>query len=238
MTWVLIFWHKVWNCWPERYGKFQSEIPSTSGAICEKPQGGPFGPPPAGRGLITRSTVASCWLGRFLYTQLLLRALRVLFSPCWGVDFCQSNSLVTVLPVRVVSAYASSARRPAPGWWAGCHNHTSLGVSSSAGFLSLSSVKQAFYVGCLNTSLSRSRPVHHPRRAVTVCANAKRLARQCLTRARLGKMTTGAAESARRLSCRSAPTEAGLRCPQASPWAPLASGTRPTRSRHPWTVEY
>ena len=40
MTWVLIFWHKVWNCWPERYGKFQSEIPSTSGAICEKPQGG------------------------------------------------------------------------------------------------------------------------------------------------------------------------------------------------------
>ena len=41
----------MWNCWPERYGKFQSEIPSTSGAICEKPQGGPFGPPPAGRGL-------------------------------------------------------------------------------------------------------------------------------------------------------------------------------------------
>ena len=36
----------MWNCWPERYGKFQSEIPSTSGAICEKPQGGPFGPPP------------------------------------------------------------------------------------------------------------------------------------------------------------------------------------------------
>ena len=30
---------------------FQSEIPSTSGAICEKPQGGPFGPLPAGRGL-------------------------------------------------------------------------------------------------------------------------------------------------------------------------------------------
>ena len=50
MTWVLIFWHKVWNCCPERYGKFQSEIPSTSGAICEKPQGGPLGPP-AGRGL-------------------------------------------------------------------------------------------------------------------------------------------------------------------------------------------
>ena len=48
MSWVLIFWHKVWNCWPERYGKFQSEIPSTSGAICEKPQGGPFGPPPSG----------------------------------------------------------------------------------------------------------------------------------------------------------------------------------------------
>ena len=32
--------------------KFQSEIPSTSGAICEKLQGGPFAPPPpAGRGL-------------------------------------------------------------------------------------------------------------------------------------------------------------------------------------------
>ena len=40
----------MWNCWPERYGKFQSEIPSTSGAICEKPQGVPLGPP-AGRGL-------------------------------------------------------------------------------------------------------------------------------------------------------------------------------------------
>ena len=51
MTWVLIFWHKVWNCWPERYGKFQSEIPSTSGAICEKLQGGAlWPPPPAGRG--------------------------------------------------------------------------------------------------------------------------------------------------------------------------------------------
>ena len=44
------FWHKVSNCWPERYGKFQSEIPSTSGAICEKPQGA-LCPPPAGRGL-------------------------------------------------------------------------------------------------------------------------------------------------------------------------------------------
>ena len=45
----------MWNCWPERYGKFQSEIPSTSGAICEKPQGGPFAPPPpAGRGLTFR----------------------------------------------------------------------------------------------------------------------------------------------------------------------------------------
>ena len=53
-TWVLIFWHKVWNCCPERYGKFQSEIPSISGAICEKPQWGPLPPPPppAGRGLI------------------------------------------------------------------------------------------------------------------------------------------------------------------------------------------
>ena len=52
-----MFWHKVWNCCPERYGKFQSEIPSTSGAICEKPQGGPLAPPPAGRGLtyISRS---------------------------------------------------------------------------------------------------------------------------------------------------------------------------------------
>ena len=48
MTWVIIFWHKVWNYCPERYGKFQSEIPSTSGAICEKPQGGPLGPPPSG----------------------------------------------------------------------------------------------------------------------------------------------------------------------------------------------
>ena len=48
-----MFWHKVWNCCPERYGKFQSEIPSTSGAICEKPQGGPLPPPPAGRGLTT-----------------------------------------------------------------------------------------------------------------------------------------------------------------------------------------
>ena len=38
----------MWNGWPERYGKFQSEIPSTSGAICEKPQRGPFGPPPRG----------------------------------------------------------------------------------------------------------------------------------------------------------------------------------------------
>ena len=53
MTWVLIFWYKVWNYWPERYGKFQSEIPCTSGAICEKPQGGgPLGPSPAGRGLL------------------------------------------------------------------------------------------------------------------------------------------------------------------------------------------
>ena len=51
MTWVLIFLHKVWNICPERYGKFQSENPSTSGAICEKPQGGPLAPPPAGRGL-------------------------------------------------------------------------------------------------------------------------------------------------------------------------------------------
>ena len=50
MTWVLIFWHKVWNCCPERYGKFQSDIPSSSGAICEKTTGGPFAPP-AGRGL-------------------------------------------------------------------------------------------------------------------------------------------------------------------------------------------
>ena len=33
----------------ERYGKFQREIPSTSGAICEKPQGGPFGPPSGAR---------------------------------------------------------------------------------------------------------------------------------------------------------------------------------------------
>ena len=49
MTWVLIFGHKVRSCCPERYGKFQSEIPSRySGAICEKPQV-PFGPP-AGRG--------------------------------------------------------------------------------------------------------------------------------------------------------------------------------------------
>ena len=54
----------MWNCWPERYGKFQSEIPSTSGAICEKPQGGgalwapPSGarvnPRPAGVWLVTR----------------------------------------------------------------------------------------------------------------------------------------------------------------------------------------
>ena len=45
----------MWNCWPERYGKFQSEIPSTSGAICEKPQGGPFGPPPSGARVIARA---------------------------------------------------------------------------------------------------------------------------------------------------------------------------------------
>ena len=46
----------VWNCCPEMYGKFQSEIPSTSGAICEKPQGGPLPPPPpAGRGLMVRT---------------------------------------------------------------------------------------------------------------------------------------------------------------------------------------
>ena len=43
---ILIFSHKVWNCCPERYGKFQSEIPNTSGAISEKPQGGPLPPPP------------------------------------------------------------------------------------------------------------------------------------------------------------------------------------------------
>ena len=50
-----IFLHKVWNCCPEGYGKFQSEISSTSGAICEKPQGALWAPPPppAGRGLIT-----------------------------------------------------------------------------------------------------------------------------------------------------------------------------------------
>ena len=47
----------MWNCWPERYGKFQSEIPSTSGAICEKPQGGPLPPPLAGRGLRRHSSV-------------------------------------------------------------------------------------------------------------------------------------------------------------------------------------
>ena len=47
MAWVLIFQHKVWNCCPERYGQFQREIPSTSGAICEKPQGA-LSPPPSG----------------------------------------------------------------------------------------------------------------------------------------------------------------------------------------------
>ena len=52
MTWVLNFLYKVWNCCPERYGKFQSEIHSTSGTICEKPQGALCPPPPpAGRGL-------------------------------------------------------------------------------------------------------------------------------------------------------------------------------------------
>ena len=60
MTWVLTFLHKVWNCWPERYGKFQSDIPSTSGAICEKPQGGPFGPPPSGARVNPRH--AGVWL--------------------------------------------------------------------------------------------------------------------------------------------------------------------------------
>ena len=52
MTWDLFFWHKVWNCCPERYGKFQSEIPSTSGAICEKNRGGPLPPPAGGGGVI------------------------------------------------------------------------------------------------------------------------------------------------------------------------------------------
>ena len=36
MTWDLIFLNKVWNYCPERYGKFQSETPFSSGAICEK----------------------------------------------------------------------------------------------------------------------------------------------------------------------------------------------------------
>ena len=27
----------MWNCCPERYGKFQSDIPNTSGAICPPP---------------------------------------------------------------------------------------------------------------------------------------------------------------------------------------------------------
>ena len=43
MTWDLIFLRKVWNCCPKRYGKFQSEIPSISGAIRENPHGGPAG---------------------------------------------------------------------------------------------------------------------------------------------------------------------------------------------------
>ena len=53
MAWDQFFLHRLWSCCPERYGKFQSEIPSTPGAICEKNTGGPLPPttPPAGRGL-------------------------------------------------------------------------------------------------------------------------------------------------------------------------------------------
>ena len=72
----------MWNCWPERYGKFQSEIPSTSGAICEKPQGGPLAPPPAGRGLMffngdifTRSS--------FMQEKLLHRMPTQVPTLCW-----------------------------------------------------------------------------------------------------------------------------------------------------------
>ena len=54
---VLIFWHKVWNCCPERYGRFQREIPSTSGAICEKPQGALCPPPPSGARVKSLKTV-------------------------------------------------------------------------------------------------------------------------------------------------------------------------------------
>ena len=50
------------NYCPERYGKFQSEISSTSGAICEKPQGG-LCPPPAGRGFKQkmRPAISEIW---------------------------------------------------------------------------------------------------------------------------------------------------------------------------------
>ena len=49
-TWALICLHKVWNCCPERYGKFQSEISITSWVICETPQGALCPPPQRSEG--------------------------------------------------------------------------------------------------------------------------------------------------------------------------------------------
>ena len=42
------FLHKVWNCCPERYGKFHSEIPSTCQDYLRKKHRGGLCPPPSG----------------------------------------------------------------------------------------------------------------------------------------------------------------------------------------------
>ena len=108
MTWALIFWHKMWNCWPERYGKFQSEIPSTSGVICEKPQGGPLPPSvgrvkPAGRCPTEAvEVVGPCSIGRRTDTR-----------PKWP-ELCNP---AVVAGVRMLSNWALRQWRSAPEQW-------------------------------------------------------------------------------------------------------------------------
>ena len=77
----------MWNCCPERYGKFQSDIPSTSGAICEKPQGGAFAPP-AGRGIFQYFfCIGDAMLTRNVVVPSPARTVCVQFPP--GPRFCK-----------------------------------------------------------------------------------------------------------------------------------------------------
>ena len=98
----------MWTCCPERYGKFQSEIPSTSGAICEKPQGGPLPPPPAGRGLRSVLTKRPC----SKYLTLWFCNFQMSGTPYWNGDgtemtrdgayLCTFNWLFWVIDQRIL----------------------------------------------------------------------------------------------------------------------------------------